>query len=436
MPVEEIVIPIIEAPTQMVQSANQASDSEDVSQKKVEAKIEATTEEVVVVTKEDVQDIKPTTSDSPVIIETDELAETEAKDTSMKLEEILQGEDEPVVFETEPANVSMGNISMEQIDVTEESFEQPSDLVVLTPTKEVSEAEPNTKPEAEPEAEPDAEPEAKSEALPEAIDSRPEALPDAVDDSIERGISDSNDIETAANCITADSIEGAISEINSEAINEEAEVPLRLIEVKVEASDESIEEEMGQLNEVPVIETPTVLVQSSLQPSDSEESEGDQTDDITINNESVNEDVTAPNKCDNAGPDVTVCQSPSADFSIPDTEGQSEKLKEDDEPTKENSEDIASEENNDERSTLLIAKASDSPPAMDKESEGQAEEPSDKSIVELKDSAAPTPKKIISKDPSNLKLLTGQAMNLALSYATFIIKDSNLSHDLENYRSG
>ena len=415
MPVEEIVIPIIEAPTQMVQSANQASDSEDVSQKKVEAKIEATTEEVVVVTKEDVQDIKPTTSDSPVIVETDELAETEAKDTSMKLEEILQGEDEPVVFETEPANVSMGNISMEQIDVTEESFEQPSDLVVLTPTKEVS--EPNTKPEAEPEAEPDAEPdaepEAKSEALPEAIDSRPEALPDAVDDSIERGISDSNDIETATNCITADSIEGAISEINSEAINEEAEVPLRLIEVKVEASDESIEEEMGQLNEVPVIETPTVLVQSSLQPSDSEESEGDQTDDITINNESVNEDVTAPNKCDNAGPDVTVCQSPPADFSIPDTEGQSEKLKEDDEPTKENSEDIASEENNDERSALLIAKASDSPPAMDKESEGQAEELSD-----------------------NLKLLTGQAMNLALSYATFIIKDSNLSHDLENYRFG
>ena len=153
---------------------------------------EETQEEVVVITREEVpedtEESKLATSESPVMVETEEPTETEAKDTSMKMED-LQGEDEAVVFEMEPANVSMGNISMEQIDVTEESFEQASDLVVLTPMEE-AQNEVGTEAETE----------------------------ETAEDFNEK-------IETAANQVTVDSIEGAISEVTNSNEIESVEEP-------------------------------------------------------------------------------------------------------------------------------------------------------------------------------------------------------------------
>ena len=467
----------------MVQSTCPPSDSEENnSETKIERNNVETTEEAIVVSQEDVQDSKiaTNTSDSPVLVEAEPPQE---KDTSLELKlEDLEAEDEEVVYEMEPANVSMANISMEPIDVTEESFEQPSDLVVLTPTKHENQ---------------------------ENI---------TVDDE-----KVSAEIQTAANQVIADSIEGAITEVTSSNettdINEIADgIQIENIELEEQSApnkcddagpdviacqsppaDFVISDADTKPEElvVPVIEAPTVLVQSSLQPSDSEESDVEQSAEVTAptkcedagpdviacqsppadfiisdddtkpkeldipvitaptvlvqsalqpndseeSDSDQSEEVTAPNKCDNAGPDVIACQSPPADFVIEDTKDPNEskdveESKVDEESLK--AEEMASEATEDERSTLVIENASDGPAAVDNKSEGQAEEIPNKSTVQPKDSPKPksTPQKIVSQDQSNLKLLTGQAMNLALSYATFIIKDSSLEHSLENYRFG
>ena len=511
----------------MVQSAVPSGSEDEVSEKEVEEVNEETTEEVVVVTKEEVQESKLTTSESPVMVETEEPSDTEAKDTSMKLED-LQGEDEAVIFEMEPVNVSMGNVSMEQIDVTEESFEQASDLVVLTPMKE-----------------------AENEVGSEEIG----------DDVQEETTEDNNEeIQTVANQVIADSIEGAITEVTKsdeiESVEESEDGDVKngarkcedaapdviacqspppdfVIPDKEEKSEETeadqnedieeatIKEEVSAPNkcddagpdviacqsppadfvtpddeiesDIPVIEAPPVMVCSSYQHSNSEESEDDQTEELTEEptkesteeqTEEVNataeditvdvdvgEEVTAANKCDNAGPEVIACQSPPVDFVIPESKNQNNETKIDEsenieteevEPTDEaenevgseeigddvqeekadeesakiDNEEVAPEENNEERSTLVIVKDTDSPAAEDTKSEGQTDEKTDDSNTSTKDCPKPTPQKSVAHDETKLKLLTGQAMNLALSYATFIIKDTNLQHNLENYRVG
>ena len=467
----------------MVQSAVPSGSENKISEKEVEEVNEETTEEVVVVTKEEVQDLKLSTSESPIMVE------TEAQDTSMKLED-LQGEDEAVIFEMEPVNVSMGNVSMEQIDVTEESFDQASDLVVLTPTEQ-------------------GENEVGSEGI--GDDVKEETTED-----------NSEEIQSAANQVIADSIEGAINEVTKsdeiESVEESEDRDVKdgarkcedaapeviacqspppdfVIPDNEEKSEETeadqnddIEEEKTNEevsapnkcddagpheiacqsppadfvtpeieSDIPVMEAPPVMVCSSYQQSDSEESEDEQTkepteepteepnkesteevnstaDDITVDVD-VGEEVTAANKCDNAGPEVIACQSPPLDFVVPESDDQNNETKIN-ESEKLETEEVAPEENNEERSTLVIEKATDSPAAEDTKSEGQTDEKADDSNTSIKDCSKPTPQKYVAQDDTKLKLLTGQAMNLALSYATFIIKDTNLQHNLENYRVG
>ena len=505
----------------MVQSAVPSGSENKISEKEVEEVNEETTEEVVVVTKEEVQDLKLSTSESPIMVE------TEAQDTSMKLED-LQGEDEAVIFEMEPVNVSMGNVSMEQIDVTEESFDQASDLVVLTPTEQ-------------------GENEVGSEGI--GDDVKEETTED-----------NSEEIQSAANQVIADSIEGAINEVTKsdeiESVEESEDRDVKdgarkcedaapeviacqspppdfVIPDNEEKSEETEADQNDDIagekiikevsapnkcddagpneiacqsppadfvtpddeieSDIPVMEAPPVMVCSSYQQSDSEESEDEQTkepteepteepnkesteevnstaDDITVDVD-VGEEVTAANKCDNAGPEVIACQSPPLDFVVPESDDQnnetkineSEKLeteevepmeeaetevgsegigddvqkeKTDAESAKIETKEVAPEENNEERSTLVIEKATDSPAAEDTKSEGQTDEKADDSNTSIKDCSKPTPQKYVAHDDTKLKLLTGQAMNLALSYATFIIKDTNLQHNLENYRVG
>ena len=463
------VIPVIEAPTIMVQSACKPNDSEgEVLEEEVEEVNEETTEEVVVVTKEEIQDSKLSNSESPVMVENEEPTEIEEKDTSMKLED-LQGEDEAVVFEMEPANVSMGNVSMEQIDVTEESFEQASDLVVLTPTEK---------------AENEVETEEKGEEITEDLN---------------------EEIETAANQVIADSIEGAISEVtNLNVLNESAFVeetedgaaedgarkcedaapevvacqspPPDFVIPDNEGTEgdqnDVIEEatankEVSAPNkcddagpdviacqsppadfvtpddeiklDIPIIEAPAIMVCSSYQQSDSEESEDEQTEEVKAIAENITvddgEEVTSAKKCENAAPEVIACQSPPADFIIPVAKDQNNETK-NEESEKIEAEEVAPIENNEEMSTSVIENATDSPATEDTKTEGQTEIKTDESNVVTKDCPKPTPQKYVSRDETSLKLLTGQAMNLALSYATFIIKDTNLQHNLENYRVG
>ena len=467
--VPTLVIPVIETPTVMVQSACKPSDSEDeVEEEEVEEVNEETTEEVVVVTKEEIQDSKLSNSESPVMVENEEPTEIEAKDTSMKLED-LQGEDEAVVFEMEPANVSMGNVSMEQIDVTEESFEQASDLVVLTPT-EKNENEVET--------------EEKSEEITEDLN---------------------EEIETAANQVIADSIEGAISEVTNlneivedkfveetedgaaedgarkcedsapevvacqspppdfviqdnegtegdqndvieeATINEEVSAPNKcddagpdVIACQSPPADFVTPDDEIKLDN-PIIEAPAIMVCSSYQQSDSEESADEQTEEVKDIVEDITVDdgaeVTSAKKCENAAPEVIACQSPPADFIIPAAEDQNNETK-DEKSKKIEAEDVAPNDNNEERSASVIENAIDSPATEDTKPEGQTEIKTDESNVVTKDCPKPTQQKYIARDDTSLKLLTGQAMNLALSYATFIIKDTNLQHNLENYRVG
>ena len=446
----------------MVQSTCLPSDSEeDVSETKNEKDKVETTEEAIVVTQEDVQNSKiaTNTSNSPVLIETEPPQE---KDTSLELKlEDLEAEDEEVVYEIEPANVSMANVSMEQIDVTEESFEQASDLVVLTPTKDESQENiPGNNEESSAEIEAAASQviaESIEGALTEVTNSNEHMDEELEEQSAPNKCDDAGPDVIACQSPPADFVISDVDTKPKELVIPDIEAPTVLVQSSLKPSDseESAVEQSEEVTpptkcedagpdviacqsppadfiisdvdtkpdelDIPVITAPTVLVQSALQPSDSEESDSDQA-----------EQVPAPKKCDNAGPDVIACQSPPADFVITDSKDQNEESKEEEESLKAESEEMPSEATGDERSTLVIENASDGPAVVENKSEGQTEEISNKSTVEPKS----TPQKIVSQDQSNLKLLTGQAMNLALSYATFIIKDSNLEHNIENYRLG